>query len=73
MIDRLQTIHYAVSLGHHRSLVFWMGTDALMETSFRLTGSQLDSYRDFAGDGIMRLSVGLEDSEDLIADLSRVI
>ncbi|WP_127112730.1 trans-sulfuration enzyme family protein [Shimia sediminis] len=73
MIDRLETIHYAVSLGHHRSLIFWMGTEALMETSFRLEGKQLDSYREFAGDGVFRLSVGLEDSEDLIADLAQVL
>ena len=73
MIDRLEVIHYAVSLGHHRSLIFWMGTDALMETSFRLQGAPLDSYRAFAGDGIFRLSVGLEDAEDLIADLGRVL
>lgn len=69
MIERLKVIHYAVSLGHHRSLIFWMGTDGLMETSFRLEGAQLADYRSFAGDGIFRLSVGLEDAEDLIADL----
>ena len=73
LIDQLEIIHYAVSLGHHRSLVFWMGTDALMETSFRLEGRQLESYRAFAGDGVFRLSVGLEDPEDLIADLARVL
>ncbi len=69
MIERLKVIHYAVSLGHHRSLIFWMGTDALMETSFQLQGAQLEDYRRYAGDGIFRLSVGLEDAEDLIADL----
>ncbi|CUK01321.1 Cystathionine gamma-synthase [Ruegeria denitrificans] len=69
MIERLNVIHYAVSLGHHRSLIFWMGTDGLMETSFRLQGAQLEDYRHYAGDGIFRLSVGLEDAEDLIADL----
>ncbi|MEP1206952.1 MAG: PLP-dependent aspartate aminotransferase family protein [Rhizobiaceae bacterium] len=73
MIEKLQVIHYAVSLGHHRSLIFWMGTDALMETSFRLDGEQLESYRAFAGDGVFRLSVGLEDAEDLIADLAQVL
>lgn len=73
MIEDLQVIHYAVSLGHHRSLVFWMETAGLMETSFRLTPDQEDSYRSFAGDGIFRLSVGLEDAEDLIADLDRVL
>lgn len=73
MIDRLEVIHYAVSLGHHRSLVFWMETGPLMETSFRLEGAQLNAYRDYAGDGIFRLSVGLEDSEDLIADLHNAL
>lgn len=73
MIERLKIVHYAVSLGHHRSLIFWMGTDALMDTSFRLEGAQLESYRAFAGDGVFRLSVGLEDPEDLIADLAQVL
>lgn len=73
MIEKLEIIHYAVSLGHHRSLIFWMGTEALMETSFRLAGAQLESYRAFAGDGIFRLSVGLEDAEDIIADLAQVL
>ena len=73
MIDNLKIVHYAVSLGHHRSLIFWMGTEALMETSFRLAGAQLESYRDYAGDGVFRLSIGLEDPEDLIADLAQVL
>ena len=72
-IDRLGIIHYAVSLGHHRSLIFWMETDSLMESSFRLEGAARESYRAFAGDGVFRLSVGLEDAEDLIADLARVL
>ena len=50
-----------------------MGTEGLMETSFRLEGAQLEAYRAYAGDGIFRLSVGLEDPEDLIADLDRAI
>ncbi|GAB5471319.1 MAG: aminotransferase class I/II-fold pyridoxal phosphate-dependent enzyme [Rhodospirillales bacterium] len=73
MIDRLEIMHYAVSLGHHRSLIFWMETAGLMETSFRLEGKALEGYRAFAGDGIFRLSVGLEDAEDLIADLAQVL
>lgn len=73
MAEELQVIHYAVSLGHHRSLIWWMPTEGLMETSFRLEGAQRESYRAFAGDGIFRLSVGLEDADDLIADLQRVL
>lgn len=73
MMTKLETVHYAVSLGHHRSLIFWMPTDSLMETSFRLKGAQLASYRAYAGDGVFRMSVGLEDPEDIIADLARVL
>ena len=73
MIEKLQVIHYAVSLGHHRSLIFWMETAGLMDSSFRLTAAQEENYRSYAGDGIFRLSVGLEDAEDLIADLDRVL
>ncbi len=73
MAKELQVIHYVVSLGHHRSLIFWVNTPGLMETSFRLEGDQLESYRNYAGDGIFRMSVGLEDGEDLCADLDRVL
>lgn len=73
MIEKLQIVHYAVSLGHHRSLIFWMETEGLMETSFRLSGSARECYRDYAGEGIFRLSVGLEDAADIIADLAQVL
>ncbi len=73
MIEKLEVVHYAVSLGHHRSLIFWMPSDDLIETSFRLEAAAAQSYRAFAGDGIFRMSVGLEDPEDIIADLDRVL
>ena len=69
----LEVIHYAVSLGHHRSLIYWIGTDDVVGSSFTLEGAQLDAYRAFAGDGVFRFSVGLEDPEDLCADLERVL
>jgi methionine-gamma-lyase len=73
MMQNLEVIHYAVSLGHHRSLVYLMQTRDLIESSYRLEGAELDKYRDSAGEGIFRLSVGLEDASDLIADLERVL
>ena len=73
MAQVLEIIHYAVSLGHHRSLIYWIGTDDMLETSFALTGEQAAGYRQFAGDGVFRLSVGLEDADDLCADLDRVL
>jgi methionine-gamma-lyase len=71
LADNLRVIHYAVSLGHHRSLVFYLPTDEMQSNSFNLNEEQMAVYREFAGDGIFRLSVGLEDAEDLCADLDQ--
>ena len=71
--DRLEIIHYAVSLGHNRSLICYLGTDDLLRSSFHLTPKQEASYRAFAGSGVFRLSIGLEDPADLIADLDNAL
>ena len=73
MVKGLEVIHYAVSLGHLRSLVYWIGTDDIQSSTFRHDSEQLRRYREYAGDGVFRLSVGIENAEDLIADLSRVL
>ena len=73
MVERLEVIHHAVSLGHHRSLVYWIPTDDLMRSSFRLEGEALRRYEAFAGTGVFRLSVGIEDAADLCDDLDRVL
>ncbi|MEM6661077.1 MAG: PLP-dependent aspartate aminotransferase family protein [Pseudomonadota bacterium] len=69
----LDIIHYAVSLGHHRSLVVWMPTEGLLESSFPLKRAAAEEYRAWAGEGIFRLSVGLEDADDLVRDLEGVL
>jgi methionine-gamma-lyase len=72
--DKLQIIHYAVSLGHHRSLIFYLDSKALLESSFHFdTPEQLSSWKEYAGDGLFRLSVGLEDADDLIRDLEQAL
>lgn len=73
MIERLQVVHYAVSLGHHRSLIYWIPTSDIMRSSFRLEGNALARYREFAGDGVFRFSVGIEDAKDICADLDQVL
>lgn len=73
LAERLEVIHYAVSLGHQRSLIFYLPTDQLLRSSFILDQSQEAVYRSFAGDGIFRFSVGLEDPADLIADLDQAL
>ncbi len=73
MVEKLEVVHYAVSLGHHRSLIYWIPTADLMRSTFRHEGELLKRYREFAGDGVFRFSVGLEDAEDICADLDRVL
>ena len=73
MMADLRIFHYAVSLGHHRSLIYWLGTDDLMESTYALQGQALNAYREYAGDGVFRISVGLEDPEDLCDDLAQVL
>ncbi len=73
MVKELQLIHYAVSLGHHRSLIYWIGTPEIEQSTFRHEGEAAARFRDWMGDGIFRLSVGIEDAEDLCADLDRVL
>ena len=73
MMQNLEVIHYAVSLGHHRSLVYLMQTTDLIGSSYRFEGEELDKYQNAAGEGVFRLSVGLEDANDLIRDLEMVL
>ena len=73
MMKELRVFHYAVSLGHHRSLIYWLSTEEMIRSSFRLEGEQLESYRRYAGEGVFRVSVGLEEPEDLCEDLAKVL
>jgi len=73
MVKDLEIIHYAVSLGHHRSLIYWIGTEDIEASSFRHDAEGRRRYREYAGDGVFRLSVGIENGDDLTADLARVL
>jgi cystathionine beta-lyase/cystathionine gamma-synthase len=71
MVKQLDIIHYAVSLGHLRSLIYWIGTDDIEQSTFRHGPDAAARFRDYMGDGVFRLSVGIEDGDDLWADLVR--
>lgn len=73
MAKELQVISYAVSLGKTKSLVFWIPTDDILRASFHMTPDAEADYRAVAGQGVFRLSVGLEDVQDLTGDLARVL
>lgn len=66
---KLKLFKNAVSLGKQKSLLFYLGTADLRRSSFTLSPEGLRSFRDFAGDGVFRVSVGLEDPADLVEDL----
>lgn len=67
--QQLRFFHYAVSLGHHKSMLFYMDTANLLKSSFHLTPDQEADYRHYAGQGMFRVSIGIENAEDLCRDL----
>lgn len=71
--DHLRIFKYAASLGHSHSLILHCDTGDLQRTTFKLDRTALERYRDFAGDGFFRLSIGLEDAGDLCHDLERAL
>ncbi|HEY0854919.1 MAG TPA: aminotransferase class I/II-fold pyridoxal phosphate-dependent enzyme [Devosia sp.] len=73
LADRLKTFSYAVSLGKTKSLVFYIPTDDILRSSFHLEGRAEAEFRDWAGQGVFRVSVGLEEPDDLIGDLEQAL
>jgi cystathionine gamma-synthase len=67
----LKIISYAVSLGKTKSLIFYIPTDDILSSSFELDAAESKKYRDLAGEGVFRFSVGIENADDLIADLEQ--
>ncbi len=67
VLERVRVISHAVSLGDVRSLVTHPAstTASTMPADLRLRAG--------IADGLLRLSVGIEDSADLIADLDRAL
>jgi cystathionine beta-lyase/cystathionine gamma-synthase len=73
MVEKLEYVHYAVSLGHHRSLICWIGTSDIEKSSFRHDAAAAQRFRALMGEGVFRLSVGIEHADDICADLSRCL
>ncbi len=73
LAEKLKIISYAVSLGKTKSLIFYIPSEDILRSSFRLSEEQSNAYRSWAGEGLFRLSVGLESAQDLIQDLDQVL
>jgi cystathionine beta-lyase/cystathionine gamma-synthase len=70
---RAKLFNYAVSLGKQRSLIYYIPTDDILRSSFTLEGPAEESYRSYAGDGVFRTSIGLDDPDDLCNDLENAL
>jgi cystathionine gamma-synthase len=71
--QRVKVFAYAVSLGKSHSNLYYYPTETITQKSFHLSGKGLAAYRKYAGDGIFRISIGLEDPDDLIDDLMHAL
>lgn len=69
--ERLEYFAYAVSLGKTKSLLFYIPTDDILRTSFQFGPTGAAAYRSVAGQGVFRVSVGLENVQDLLLDLEQ--
>lgn len=69
----LQLITYAVSLGHDQSLMVYIPTEFFFEDMVVFNDAQKEKYAKLMGEGIFRFSVGIENSEDIIADLRQAL
>jgi len=73
LAERIRLFTYATSLGHARSLLFYYPTDLYVDAATYLSAAQKARIREWTGGGIIRVSVGLEDTDDLIADLDQAL
>jgi cystathionine gamma-synthase/methionine-gamma-lyase len=72
-LKELQLITHAVSLGHDQSLMVYIPTEFFFEDMVVFNDAQKEKYAELMGEGIFRFSVGIENSEDIIADLNQAL
>jgi methionine-gamma-lyase len=73
LAEKIKLFSYATSLGHAHSLLFYYPTDLYVDAAPYLNDEQKQSIRQWTGEGIVRASIGLEDPQDLIADLDQAL
>ena len=71
LVERVRVFTFATSLGDYQSLLFYYPSDLYVDAAPYLDEAQKKAIREWAGEGIMRISIGLEDAEDLVADLDQ--
>jgi len=72
-IKHLELITHAVSLGHDQSLIIYIPTLFYFEDMVQFDDAQKEKYTKMMGEGIFRFSVGIENCDDIIHDLSQAM
>jgi cystathionine beta-lyase/cystathionine gamma-synthase len=70
-LKALKLIKHAVSLGHDQSLILFIPTIFFFEDMVNFDERQQEKYAKIMGEGIYRLSVGIEDADAIINDLDQ--
>ena len=77
LMERLPTnfkvFHHAVSLGHVRSLICYVDTEEVLSSSYNMDAKQERTYREQAGEGLFRISTGMENPDELCEDLAQAL
>jgi methionine-gamma-lyase len=73
LAEKVKVFSYATSLGHPESLLFYYPTDIYFDSATYYSTEQKARLREWSGDGLMRVSVGLEDVETLQKDLDQAL
>jgi cystathionine beta-lyase/cystathionine gamma-synthase len=73
LAQKIKLWKYATSLGHAHSLLFYYPTDLYVDAVSYLDEAQKACIGEWMGEGIVRASVGLENVQDLIADLDQAL
>jgi cystathionine beta-lyase/cystathionine gamma-synthase len=73
VVRRVRVFTYATSLGDYQSLLFYYPTEFTIDDAEYLEADQKKAIREWTGDGMMRLSIGLEDPDDLVGDLDAAL
>ena len=69
LYSSMKIVRYAVSLGHQHSNLCLLKTEDLVASTYRLNSAAEADYRTWAGSGLFRLSVGLEEPGDVFNDI----
>jgi cystathionine beta-lyase/cystathionine gamma-synthase len=73
VVQKVRVFTYATSLGDYQSLLFYYPTEQYVDSAPYLSAEQKASVREWMSEGIMRISIGLEDGQDLVDDLDQAL